>query len=203
MHIFLLTLPEEVERRRSGIEKLQNAKLRFEIVDGMSGWKWRSELLPVDHSNWGQPLTPGEVGSYHGHLRALRRIVEYDLPWACVLEDDFCFEPTADLRLDDLDAALPAAFHFVHIHHDYGNNHNYRVLQRGKYFHRVCEPPLCAGGYVITQPLARHVLAEHGLCKMPIDHLYALLSHRGLFYHAAKPLVGCQPGLKSVVCEGE
>ena len=32
---------------------------------------------------------------------------------------------------------------------------------------------------------------------MPIDHLYAQLSRRGLFYQSIKPLIGIQGGLPS------
>jgi glycosyl transferase, family 25 len=76
--------------------------LPFDIVDGVAAAKWRPEALPVDGSS-GQPLLPGEVGCYMAHLRARQRIVDRDLPWGCIPEDDFCYEADADVGLVELE----------------------------------------------------------------------------------------------------
>ena len=42
------------------------------------------------------PLTPGEIGCYLSHIAVMKRIVDQDLPYACVLEDDVSFLLNSD-----------------------------------------------------------------------------------------------------------
>lgn len=196
MHLFLISLPQPPARRESALTKLHDAKLRFEIVDGVEANRWRQEALPVTDDVWpDQPV--GQIGCYLAHLRALRRLIDYRLNWACILEDDFCFEPDPDFGIDAIEGTLPKDFHYIHLQRDLGINPGFQVVQRCGLYNRILGTPLCSAGYVITRPLAQHILAHHANFSMPIDHLYAALSQQGRFYATVKPIIGIQTGLDS------
>ena len=196
MHTFLLSLPDSRQRRLSALGQIQGSGLSFELVDGVEAGKMRIESLPIDPDAlaW---LKTGEVGCYFGHLRILQRIVDYGLRYACVLEDDFCFETDPDFGLTEIGPHLPRPFHYVHLQRDLGLNPNYGVVGTQDRFLRVCETPYCTTGYIVEHSLASYILEHHSVCRMPIDHLYAELSRRGLFYQSIKPLIGIQCGLPS------
>lgn len=198
MRIFLLSLPDPPTRRDSAIRKLRDARLDFEIVDGVEAKCWRKNALPRSADAW-PSLSPGEIGCYLGHLRALRRMLDYNLKWACVLEDDFCFEADADVGIAELESTLPRDFHYVHLQRDLGLHTEYQVLERCGLYRRILGTPLCSAGYVITRPLAEYILRHHQKVGKPIDHLYCELSHRGRFYIPIKPLIGIQQGLDTTV----
>ena len=199
MHLFLISLPEPSPRRQSGLEKVRSTGLHFEIVDGVEASKWHAEELPVDNSVWGRRLRTGEIGCYMAHLRAMQRIVEYRLPWGCILEDDFCFEANPDFGLADIEPTMPADFHFIHLQRDLGINLQFQMLESVGMYHRIQETPLCAAGYIISNPLAQYILEHHQICQMPLDHLFSKLSYEGNFYIPHKPLVGCQLGFNSTI----
>jgi glycosyl transferase, family 25 len=197
VHLMMISMPRRSLRRDSGLAKLQSTQMRYEIVDGVETRNWRPEVLPVAPNGWS--LKAGEVGCYLAHLRALQRIVDYRLPWACILEDDFCFEADPDFGLAEIEPTLPAGFDFVHLQRDWNWNRRCRILETHGRYQRVCEPPYGATGYIITRALAESIVAKHQICRMPIDHLYCQLSYHGKFYKPIKPLIGIQLGLESVI----
>jgi len=203
MHIFLISMPWPSDRRASGLTKVKATGLTFELVDGVETAKWLSDALPIDPRPWGRPLLTGEVGCYLAHLRVLQRIVDYNLPWACILEDDFCFEADPDFKLHEIESTLPRDFHYVHLQRDIHINPHFRRVERHGRYDLIHQTPYCTVGYIITNPLAQYVLEHHSLCRMPIDHLYSDLSNRGRFYAPVKPLVGCQLGLTSDIHANE
>jgi hypothetical protein len=81
-------------------------------------------------------------------------------------------------------------------------NPNYKVIADEGPYLQVCETQLGAVGYIMTRPLAEFVLKKYGLCREPIDRLYARLSHQGIFYQLTKPIVGVQLGLESDIWPG-
>ena len=100
MKVFLISLPDSRKRRLLALQNIRISGLPFEIVDGVEAKKLRDEWLPVGQTDYA--LLPGEIGCYAAHLRALQRIVDYDLPWGYVLEDDFCYEADPDYGLVEI-----------------------------------------------------------------------------------------------------
>ncbi len=196
MHIFLLSLPDSRQRRASAIGKLRSHNIPFEIVDGVEARKMQREHLAChpDGSDW---LKVTEIGCYMAHLRAMQRLVDYQLPYACILEDDFCFEADPDWGLLEIEHHLPPDFDYVHLQRDVGINPNYRDAARVGQFYRMIETPYLTAGYVIHYRLATAILEHESLCRMPIDHLMSQLSHSGNFYRPLKPLIGIETGLRS------
>lgn len=137
MKIFMISLPNSRDRRLSGLSKMQGIGLPFEIVDGVEARSYLPEALPRGPQIQDYQPTVGEVGCYAAHLRALQRIVDYRLPWAIILEDDFCFEPEPDVGMADLPAILPKRFHYIHLQRNLGFNPRLRVLSEEGLFERI------------------------------------------------------------------
>ncbi|MEZ6125718.1 MAG: glycosyltransferase family 25 protein [Planctomycetaceae bacterium] len=203
MKVFIISLPDSRQRRLSAIANIRRSGLPFEIVDGVEARRMRPDALPVREGKWGQSLRPEEVGCYYAHLRALQRIVDYDLPWGCVLEDDFCYEEDPDVGLAEIANVLPGEFDYIGIFRTLGINPKHeRLASKGPYW-RVCEPELLATGYLAHRRFAEHILKHHPVCEMPIDHLYAQLSHDGVFYELKRPIVAIAPNLGSDIHDAE
>ena len=197
MKVLIISLPDSRQRRLSAIANIKISGLPFEIVDGVEARKMHSSALPVQEGTWKQPLHPEEAGCYYAHLRALQRIVDYDLPWGYVLEDDFCYEPNPELGLVEIANTLPEPFDYIGIFKTLGINPQHRRLVSVGPYWRVCESELLATGYLAHQRFAEYVLTNHSVCEMPIDHLYAKLSHLRIFYELKHPIIAIAPNLGS------
>lgn len=198
MRVFLISMADYPDRRRSAIEKLNQLQIPFEIVDGVEAKRWRPEELPfTDHARtW---MVPGEAGCYMAHLRTMQRILAYDLQYACVLEDDFCVESDVDFDLAELETLLPQPFDYIQLQKDWGWNKELKVVYRDGYFERTRGTSLGTVAYVIHQNLCDEILRHHCRCDMPIDHLLSKLSSDRQFYRPIKPLFGIQEGLSSSI----
>lgn len=196
MHVFLLSLPDSRVRRLSAIAKLQACQIPFEIVDGVEASKLRPEYVDY-HDDARAWMKPTEVGCYMAHLRALQRMLDYRLPYVCILEDDFCFEAEPDWGLNEIEQHIPGNFHYIQLQRDLGINPNYRDAEQVGGFIRMIETPYMTTGYIIQHTLAAYIVKHEQRCRMPIDHLFCELSHHGKFYRPVKPLVGIQVGLAS------
>lgn len=91
--IFVINLERSSDRRESIASQLASIGIDFEIFPATDGTKLsESELAKYDEQyvsgQIARPMSPSEVGCYLSHTRLWRKIVEEDIPWAVVLEDD-------------------------------------------------------------------------------------------------------------------
>ncbi len=195
MKVFLISLPDSRQRRLSALKNIRISGLPFEIVDGIEAKKMRAECLPIGTTDF--PLLPGEIGCYAAHLRALQRIVDYELPWGYVLEDDFCYESDPDYGLVEIAHILPNSFDYIALFRSLGFNERYRRHEESHAFRRLCETEYLTTGYIAHREFAEYVLQHHSLCEMPVDHLYAKLSHSRSCFETISPIIAIAPDLGS------
>lgn len=93
--IFIVSLKQDVEKRAVISKILNDFNIDFTFIDAVYGKK-----LPDDYFNSvivkssgsilsrGFLPTPGEVGCTLSHLKLYKEILDRNLQWACVLEDD-------------------------------------------------------------------------------------------------------------------
>lgn len=137
MKVFLISLPDSRERRLWALQNIRISGLPFEIVDGVEAKKMRDECLPKRPTTF--RLLPEETGCYAAHLRALQRIVDYDLPWGYVLEDDFCYQPDPDYGSVEIADVLPKSFDYIALFRSLGINDRYQTHEESNAFRRLCE----------------------------------------------------------------
>ncbi|WP_290982037.1 glycosyltransferase family 25 protein [Hyphomicrobium sp.] len=88
VQIFVINLKHSTERLAFMRSQLGDGFERIEAVCG-------SNIPDFLQGQFGSCITSGEVGCYASHLVAARTIVERDLPYAVILEDDAVVEPDA------------------------------------------------------------------------------------------------------------
>ncbi len=89
--IFVISLPQSVERRKRFTQQMDALDLPFEFLDAVDG-----KLLDETDArvNWGEVekyptwLTRGALGCALSHYAAYARIERLQLPYAVILEDD-------------------------------------------------------------------------------------------------------------------
>lgn len=89
--IFVINLPIDVERRKAIESRLQSLGANYEIVDGIYGddervvQRYNETLAIKEH---GKPLTRGEKGCALAHALVYERIIQDNILYALILEDD-------------------------------------------------------------------------------------------------------------------
>ena len=100
--VFIVSLPDCIDRRESIRKRLDDLQIPFEFVDAIDG---RNGLDPIYEKDIDRPGTKREQG--HGltdaeyacalsHIKVYRQIVQNNIDWALVFEDDAI--PTPDLK---------------------------------------------------------------------------------------------------------
>ena len=99
VHIFVINLPEDKERRHAIEGQLGRLGLSYEVLPAIRG----AQLTPDERRrqydekwfvrNEGRPALPGELGCALSHLAAYRLVVERKIPYALILEDDAWLNP--------------------------------------------------------------------------------------------------------------
>lgn len=95
LHIFIVSLQQDVEKRAIISKTLKDFGLKFSFVDAIYGkdlpdstlnsFRKKSTGKLIDR---GFPATPGEIGCTLSHLKAYQEVIDRGLEWACILEDD-------------------------------------------------------------------------------------------------------------------
>jgi glycosyl transferase family 25 len=189
MKVFIISLERVRERRLESIRLIKLSGLPFELIDAFDGRS--TPDLPRSPSAW-WGLKNTEVACYLSHMRALQRIVDYDLPFAIILEDDFEYVVGVRTGLVEIQKALPADFSHLSLQRYMPSlNPEYEVVSRNNGFQKLRVAPLEGFGYIISRELAKHILERHALPTRPIDHLYVQLSRetRWNFYDLVEPII--------------
>jgi glycosyl transferase family 25 len=161
----------------------------FELVDAIDGRI--TPDLPRSRAIW-RHLRNTEVACYLSHVRALKRIVELEMPYGIVLEDDFDYVRGTRIGLAEIQRKLPADLSHLSLQKpDARYNRQYSIAGRTGVFQKLRVCALDACGYLVSQEFAKHVVNEHAVPSQPIDCLYVNLSResRFNFYDLVQPII--------------
>ena len=98
MKIFVISLPEAVERRERAARQLGEFGLAFEFFDALRGEQVMAKgyFERCDADEWllntGHPMSLGEVGCFASHRSMWQKCVEFGEP-VMIMEDDFQLLP--------------------------------------------------------------------------------------------------------------
>ena len=165
--VFVISLPDCVDRRGSIRKSLDDLQIPFEFVDAVDG---RHGLDPtyepdIDREGTkrkGLTLSDAEFACALSHVQIYRRIVRDDIDWALVLEDDAFATPDLKTFIRErhyTDADLTQLHFFSTRVSRTGQKHlfgSYRSYLRTKFKSQS------TAGYVISNHAAKH-LQEDGL----------------------------------------
>lgn len=112
LHIFIVSLRQDVEKRAAISKTLNNFNLNFTFIDAIYGRELPSKDIEQYKlrraglaANRGYPLTPGEIGCTLSHLSIYQEIIDKQLSWACILEDDAILDKRFKVFIDKFDAS--------------------------------------------------------------------------------------------------
>ena len=187
MRVFAINLHRSTERRRAMLEWLPACDLPWEIFEAVDASLLRPEAVPWTNDKWGASLWPGAVGCFLSHLHVLRRVVDYDLPWGIVLEDDV-FPVRPPLRF--LGLSLPPHFDVAYLHEMRDPSLCAKVVEKGGEFHRVRPAMLTTGAYAVSRVFAEQFCDAFERVELPVDLAYRNLSTWGdtYFFEQAAPM---------------
>lgn len=212
MKTFLINLERSQDRLAQAKAQLDQASIPFERIEAVDGTALdQSAIASLDQvkatSMFTHPLRAGEIGCYLSHLRAVEHIVELELPYALVLEDDFAFKPLAQLALAKLEQSLTA-----------GQVKNWDVINLGNNARKILRPlitfnsgtqpaqlcrafyfPVTTTGLIWSHDGARRFLRDAGHIYEPVDGTLQRLmckSGRGLAFRQSLVMAN---GAESVI----
>ena len=93
--IFVINLERSPERLESSQQQLAEQGLSFERINAIDGAMLTAAQInshynaELNKQNYHYPLSPGQIGCYLSHRKAWQTIVDRQLDYAIVLEDDF------------------------------------------------------------------------------------------------------------------
>ena len=171
--IFVINLDRSVARLENVTRQLHGAGLEFERIPAIDGRMLPeaelSRMCPDNSRHFFAPLTPGEVGCWLSHARALRTMVDRGLPHCVVFEDDFELRPGFARCLGELLALgdrLPDA---VKMFGTRSHGEVLAALPGGERVVRSNSPPICTTCTLWTDRGARKLLAASSRIMRPID----------------------------------
>lgn len=93
MKTFIINLERESEKRENIKKECHKLKLDFEIYNAIDGYTLSESFIQnivYDYPN--NYLTKGEIGCALSHINVYKKIIEYNLPYALIIEDDTSFD---------------------------------------------------------------------------------------------------------------
>lgn len=170
MRVFVINLKKNKERLALIDQRLRDLGVAYGRIEAVYG----RDVPPAEkHRNssrfwwWcikGYPMRDGEYGCAMSHLNVYRRMVEENVPTACVLEDDAVprdeLPQLLDWLEDHIDAGRPQVVLI--------SNHRDTDPSRELGLNSVMSGSF-TDGYVITLPAAKKILAKNLPIKCPSD----------------------------------
>jgi GR25 family glycosyltransferase involved in LPS biosynthesis len=184
--IFLISLARATQRRIDSLNNLKRAGFTFEVVDAHDGHL--EPDLPRHPQSWN--MRPTEVAAFYSHARAMLRVIEQDLPFGVILEDDFEFRPGFDLEW--LKDHVPADCDFASLHDLSFPEWESEIAHAGSTFHKLSRYGLMTVGYLVSRRFVEFFHDYCLPCRVPIDHQFRQISEvmpELNFYQAAQPMI--------------
>lgn len=95
LHIYIISLKQDMQKRRVISNTLECFGLSFDFIDAIHGKELSNNILNFAKINSrgnilrrGFSATPNEIGCTLSHLKAYKEVVDSNLNWAYILEDD-------------------------------------------------------------------------------------------------------------------
>lgn len=101
MNIFVINLPNAIDRRIFQQQQLDKLGLDYEILSAVSTNDINDETYQKHANDWQRPLRKSEVACYYSHQNAWNRVIDSNQP-ALILEDDALLSKCVPELLNEL-----------------------------------------------------------------------------------------------------
>lgn len=163
---FLINLDRSPQRLTFMQEQADKVGLVFERIAGVDGFKAVPEWMVDEFRH--SPLSSGEIGCYASHLICAKLIVEREMPFGVILEDDSALDD--DFVSTALKAAhgAPVGWDYIHLSTVYKRP----VVQvsdiNGRMLVKHTRLPVNTAAYVLSNAGARKLLRPRKRVR-PVD----------------------------------
>lgn len=178
MNIYIVNLDRHPDRLDSIEQQLSELGLDYIRVAAVDGSKLSQRELDQVYDpvlckrSLGRELARGEIGCAMSHLSIYRRMMESQIPLACVLEDDAQLSEKLPQVLEALEylgaEQEPVVCLLTHV----GRYTAWGARTLKNTDCQVCKTihAFCAHGYLINLAAARQLLSNNDSVKTPIDY---------------------------------
>lgn len=167
--VFLINLDRQPGRLRfmqAQLSALGIAPVRIPAVNGRDP----AERARSAAASYAQ-LTPGEIGCFESHRRCWQRMVDEDIPVACILEDDMLV--AGDFATLDIPDAILSCVDVIKVDYDPTDHPCYgaeRVpVTRTRSISRMLTTERSTGCYIVTLRGANRLLEGTRNYMLPVD----------------------------------
>ena len=179
--IFIINLERDRHRLLNSIMQLNKYKLNnFDFINAVDGNNLTDEEYKLYTSDIGYYITsPSMVGCGMSHIKTWKKIVENNIPYSLILEDDFNFKSNFLKDFNELMINTPDNFDLLFINSNIFTNRYLKLNDINNYLYK---PILTIQtiSYVITLEGAKKILNYINTVSYHID---AQISINHLFYN--------------------
>lgn len=198
---FFINRDCDEERRSSVCAHLSNAKMTAERVPGVEGLNVPDQFREFffEGSALHSKLKPGEVGCYASHLVAMQRMLDQNLDYALILEDDAILPADTAEIVRDVIASMPKGWDLVHLCKD--SNRAVKIisaLDGDRQLVRYSRVPETTTGYLVSRSGARKFLKPMKR-YWPIDTDFRQPWRFGLEIYGVTPCIIKPEGFASAI----
>lgn len=112
MNIFVINLKKDHERRESVVQQFKKLQITFSFISGILGKALTEEEIKESYNekktfrHLCRPLVLAEIGIALSHLSIYRKIVEENIQYACIFEDDVIIPENLGYILKNVESNL-------------------------------------------------------------------------------------------------
>jgi glycosyl transferase family 25 len=167
--IFILNLDRSTQRRKIMLDRLATLGLEAEFLSAVDGRGLTAADLPAGTE---PGLTPGEKGCYLSHVNSWKTIIQRQLSYAIVLEDDVIISPNLMSVVEEV-IALEMPFDAVRLSY----LRAFRGIPVASLSDNAClmvpqNPPFGAQGYLVSLDGAKRFLSRLSVPRQPVDEAF-------------------------------
>lgn len=170
MKIYVISLRTSYDRRAVMTEQMKRLSLFFEFVDGIDGKSLSNDELSkvYDHKKAyrqeGRCFTKGEIGAALSHLKVYKKIIEENIPYALILEDDAWLTPSIAKVIEAIDQKLFYEINGVFLMQEmkvgsFKKNGNRISIIGDLFFFKEVKSACWAHAYLVTKKAARSLIS--------------------------------------------
>ncbi|MBF0226306.1 MAG: glycosyltransferase family 25 protein [Desulfobacterales bacterium] len=189
MKIFVINLKRSVDRKMHMMNQLSHLDIDYEFVEAVDGQelsnheintKYGIETFPPWPSFNVRNLSMGEIGCLLSHLQIYRKMINENIEYACIFEDDNDFKPDLKILLKNYLLANLFDWELLLLGHsgryndsNVGSECSSKRVHLFSHYHiaKPIEAPFQTFAYIIKKSAAIKLLQHAYPLRMPIDCL--------------------------------
>lgn len=171
--VFVINLDRSTARLEQASSALTQEKIFFERISAIDGRMLDDteikKIVSQKSGDYFQPLSPGEIGCFLSHVKALQLMIDRNIDIAIILEDDFSLSGQFRAQIQSLISDGSNLPDVVKICCSRRRGQTLKKLQDGSHIIRSTSAPITTGAAIWTLKGAKKFINSFHHIKRPID----------------------------------